>query len=247
MPFSDDNKLEPEYADAFASWQKTPGPEQNTAVLKAVDPIIQGAIRTHIGQSNPLLYSRARRLTLDGLRSYDPKRGRLQTHLYNHLQGLKRIHGQHLQVLAVPERQAIARYQLDRLEDSLRNELGRDPTDAELSEHGNIPPARLHKLRQMSGPAVAEGTMEGVSGDVYGGVQTPHERPGMPLWHQVVYDSLDPYHKKVMEHGLGLHGRQTLANHEIAAKLQRSPGAISQAKLRIQKMLDEEQELSPFN
>ena len=49
-----------------------------------------------------------------------------------------------------------------------------------------------------------------------------------------------------MENSLGMNGRKVLSNQELARKLNRSPGAISQAKARIQELLNKEDELSPF-
>jgi len=65
-------------------------------------------------------------------------------------------------------------------------------------------------------------------------------------WVQIVYDELPSLDQKIMELSLGLHGRKPLSNLEIAKKLGRSPGAISQRKAKIQELLDQEQDLSPF-
>lgn len=240
---SGDDRLEPDFASDYAAWKADPGPATNAAMLKRLEPTIQGAIRTHVGAPNPLLVSRARVLALGGLRSYDPTRGRLQNHMYNHLQGLKRVARHQSQVIAVPERLAQDRYQLDDATRQLGSELGREPTDAEVLDRTGFAPRRLAALRRFR-HAVAEGSLDDPeTGAAFQG----SVRPGGPSpWAAVVYNDLDPYHQKVMEYALGLNGRRPLANGAIAAKLQRSPGAISQAKLRIQRMLDEETALSPF-
>ncbi len=231
--------LEDEYKAPYTAWKKAPTPDNNAAMLQALHPTIAGAIRTHVGESNPLLLSRARLMTLDGLKSYDPTRGRLQTHLYNHLRGLKRVNRQQTTILKVPERVSLDRYQLDQATEGLSHTLGREPTDEELANHTGFSPRRMAKVRSYR-PGVAEGTMERATEGTgaLGGVA-----PQGSLWHEMVYDELDPYHKKVMELTLGLHGRRPLPNQVIASRLQKSPGAISQAKARIQKMLDEEHEL----
>lgn len=235
--------IEPEYEEAFKAWRAAPGPAANTQMLQTVDPIVQGAIRTHAGSSNPLLVSHARRIALEGLRSYDPSRGRLKTHLYSQLQGLKRAQRQQGQILSVPERVAQDRYRLEQLEEELRNELGREPTDLELADRTGFSGRRMSRLRSYQ-PAVAEGTLEAASQEIFGAADPAQKR--RDLWVQLVYDDLDPYHQKIMEYTLGLNGRVPLSNAAIANRLGRSAGAISQAKLRIQRMLDEGEELSPF-
>jgi hypothetical protein len=57
-------------------------------------------------------------------------------------------------------------------------------------------------------------------------------------WHEFVYHDLDPIDQVILEHSLGLHGKQVLPNQDIARKLKLSPGAISQRKVRIQDQLN---------
>lgn len=238
--------IETDFDEPYTAWKADPSPQNNAMMLGKIQPWIDGAIKTHIGESNPLLVSSARRMALEGLRSYDPMRGRLQTHLYNHLQGLKRVNRKQTQILSVPERVALDRYHLDNTTQELANSLGREPTDAELAEHTGFSAKRIAHVRTYK-PGVSEGAMQDQeTGSEFSGAVINPVGDARNMWLQLVYDDLDPYHQKVMEHSLGMNGRPVLPNHEIARKLNRSPGAISQAKLRIQKMLNEEQDLSPF-
>ena len=111
-PFSD-NRLEEKYQPAFAAWRQQPSPQTTGQLLRAVDPDIEKAISAHVGQSNPLLKSRARQLALTAFQSYDPQQARLGTHLVNQLQGLKRISRKQNQVLSVPERVSLDERALD--------------------------------------------------------------------------------------------------------------------------------------
>jgi RNA polymerase primary sigma factor len=236
--------LEDDLRPHYDAWKAAPGPATNTAMLKALHPTLEGAIRTHVGEPNPLLMSQARLIALQGLKSYDPKRGRLQSHMYNQLLGLKRSNRKQTTIVRVPERVSLDRYHLGKAEDELRNELGREPTDDELADHTGFNPARIARVRSYK-PGVSEGAMEAAGeGNVFGGVRTPGP-PQRSTWADVVYDELDDHHKKVMELAFGVNGRRPLQNQEIARKMNRSPGAISQAKARIQKLLDEEHELAP--
>lgn len=241
--------LEDEFRPHYAAWKAKPGPETNAAMLKVLHPTIEGAVRTHVGASNPLIVSRARVMALQGLQGYDPKRGRLQSHMYNHLLGLKRANRQQTTILKVPERVQVDKYHLENATKELRAVLGRDPTDEQLANHTGFSPARIAKVRGYRS-GLSEGFVEdaeaagvGFSG---GGAVIPGRGPANTHWRDIVYDELDDHHRRVMELAFGLNGRRPLQNQEIAAKLHRSPGAISQAKARIQKMLDEEFELSPF-
>jgi hypothetical protein len=237
--------LEDDLRPHYDLWKNQPGPEANAGILNVLKPTIEGAIRTHVGEPNPLLTSRARLLTLQGLPGYDPKRGRLKSHLYNHLLALKRANRQQTTILKVPERVALDKFNLEKSTDELRAVLGREPSDAQLADHTGFSLARIGKVRGYNS-GYSEGSLEDASGgNLFGGVRSMI-RPEKSHWQDLVYDQLDEYHRKIMELTLGLHGRRPMSNQAIAAKLQRSPGAISQAKLRIQKLLDEEHELSPF-
>jgi len=240
--------IEPEFDEPYQIWKKTPSPEANAGILKALKPTIEGAIKTHVGETNPLIESRARKLVLDTLPGYSPERGRLGSYVYGQLQGLKRINRQQTSILKTPERMAQDSYFLTQAEKELQSELGRSPTDSELADKTGLSPKRMKSVRKYYAP-VSEGQMidpeTGMSG-YSGSVDNPWQQQRHSAWTQLVYDDLDPYHQQVMEYTLGMNGRRRLNNTQLANKLGRSPGAISQAKSRIQNLLDQGEELSPF-
>lgn len=235
--------LEPEYADAYGAWKAAPSPESNASMLRTLGPVIEGAARLHTGAVDPITIGHGRRLALEGLRRYDPAKGRLQTHLYNHLQGLKRLSRRQTQALSAPERVVLERHGLEEAGRALESELNREPSDMELMDHLGIAAKRLARLRSYR-PGVAEGTMEASATGLYGGADPAGERRS--VWQDLVYSELSPIDQRIMEHTLGLHGRQPLENREIARRLRLSPGAISQRKAKIQALLDQEDEISPF-
>lgn len=238
--------LEPDFIEPYNTWKANPTPDANASMLKTLQPTIDKAISAHVGQSSPLMTSRARRMALDAVRTYDPTKGtRLGTHLFNQLQGLKRVNRQQSTILSVPERVSLDRYHLEEANKSLTAELGRDPTDAELADHTGFSLKRMTHVRSYN-PAVSQGRMEAAGEGSFTGGVTPAKDSSQDMWLKLVYEDLDPFDQKVMEHSLGMHGNPVLANHKVASKLNRSPGFISQRKKYIQGKLDEEPELSPF-
>ncbi len=239
-------KEKPDFEAAHATWAADRSPQANATMLKTLDPMINSAIRTHVKTSNPLLKARARKLTLSALGSYDPNRGRLQAHVYSQLRGLKRQHAQQSHIMRVPERILLDRRGLKAASTELEDELGREPTDQELALRAGLSTKRISRIRQYS-PAMSEGYLAGLgeSGGHAPAVK-PQDLGTRSAWLQVVYDDLGPFDKKIMEWTMGLNGHPVLSNQQIAMKLKRSPGAISQRKAMIQKMMDEEQEISPF-
>lgn len=239
-----DDYLEPEFKDVYNTWKTTPSPETNSQLIGVLEPVIQKGIQSY-GTSDPISYSRARLMTLDAVRKYDPRRASLQSHVLTNLQGLRRATAKQQNFVRVPERLAIESQRLNETQQQLQDELGRLPTDNEIADSMGLPLKRLAQIRRAkSGYAGSQVQSEDTQEDP--GSRVPGRSRAAELWTQIVYDDLSPIDQKIMEHTLGLNGQDRLSNQEIAAKLGRSPGAITQRKIKIQQMLDREAELSPF-
>lgn len=246
MPFLEEMpRMESKYQAPYDTWKSDPSPTNTSNLLKALEPEIRRGISAHVGgRPNPLIRSRARRLALQAVQTYDPTKARLGTHVVNQLQGLKRIARKQTQVLRTPERVAIDQGRVENARAELVDRLGRDPSATELADYTGLSVKRLDYLRQFKHP-LAEGTVVGPTGEDSVGF-LPAVQQSSNAWAEVVYSDMDAINQKIMEWTLGLHGEPVLSNQEIARRLRVSPGAISQRKLVIQKLLNREEELSPF-
>lgn len=231
--------LEPEYADAFKSWKASPNPQTSDQLLKVVQPAISRGIQAHAaGSDGPLIRSRAKLLALQSLNTYDPERSGIGTHLYNNLQGLRRINRQQTQPVHLPERMSLEQGALYDAETELTDKLGRAPSDGELADHTGLSRKRIAKIRS-GGAVVSEGMFSGEGGPILPtGVQSRHD-----LMFDLIYHDLDGINQAIVDHTIGRNGRQVLSNQELAAKLRITPGAVSQRKAAIQKKLDEMEDL----
>lgn len=244
------NYLEPDFSQDFDAWKRNPTPASTGGILRRLNPTIDRAISAHVGQSNPLLKSQARKMTIQALGSYDPSKAGLKTHIMNQLQGLRRVARQQSQVIRIPERVTLDQGRLVEAENVLRDMYGRDPSAMELADHTGLSLKRIKHVRSFK-PAIAEGTLEGYAeqSDEPGGGFSPavlSRQQGPDPWLEFIYYDLDPINKKIMEWTLGLHGTKPLSNQRIAAKLGVSPGAVSLRKATIQQILDRKQELGMF-
>ena len=235
--------LEPEYREAYEAWEQDQTPVGNSTILGAIDPVIRKGTSMY-GGASPLTRSRGRKLALEGLRTYDRSRSRLQSHLINQLKGLQRISKQQHEVVHAPERVLLDRFKLQRHEQDLSDTLGRDPTDGELADQSGFSLKRIKHIRGWQ-PGMTSSQLEGISPNLAGG-QFMGDVTSQAAWLEVVYDSLAPIDQKIMEFSMGLHGQKELSNLEIAKKLKRTPGAISQRKKKIQEIIRQEEDLSPF-
>jgi DNA-directed RNA polymerase specialized sigma subunit len=256
MPFSQDMRQQAGLTDddqlkqQISAWQKAPTPELTGGLLKNLQPTMDKAIAAHVGQGevkNPLMRSRARRMTLDVMQRYDPAHAtRPSTYLYGQMAGLKRVARKQQQILSVPERAQLARGQLQKVQTELYDELGRDPTDDEIADRTGYSATRVRQI-QGYGVPMSEGQLEGMY-DEGRGFYSPAVNTFKKTnsWAEFIRSDMDPINQQILDHTLGLYGKPQLSNQQIAAKLKLTPGAISQRKAKIQAALDTESELSPF-
>lgn len=239
------NVVEDKYLPAFEAWQSNQTPEGNVAFLKEIDPIVQKGVQMY-GGSNPLAQSKAKLLALKAAQKFDPSRSRLQSHMITNLQELQRIGRKQQEIIKVPERTLLENYRLNQGKQELEDTLGREPTDAEISDHLGISLDRLTKIRKFQ-PGISSSQAEGdETNSSVPASHLPGAKDNSDYWANIVYQDLGPLDQKIMELSLGMFGNRQLSNLEIAKKLNRSPGAITQRKIKIQKLLDQEQQYSPF-
>jgi DNA-directed RNA polymerase specialized sigma subunit len=240
----DANRLEPRYQGFYSNWKSNPSTANAGALLKAVQPDIDRGIFAHVGKSDPLLASKARRMALQAVRTYDPSKARLGTHIVNQLQGLKRVSRQQSQILPIPERVTMDQGYIQRAKAELEDEYGREPTAQELADRTGISVKRINYVNKFRYP-MAVGSMTNMSEEDDDLYAPEVDQMQSNSWLEFVYSDLDPTNQKIMEWTLGLHGNKPLSNQEIARKLRMTPGAVSQRKAKIQNILNQE-ELNPF-
>lgn len=247
MPFSNKFRLNQQsdssdYMKPYQAWTKDPTPANASEMLKSIDPLIDKAISAHVGQVDTGTRSRARRIALKSLRTWDPNRAALPTYLTHQMAALKRYQAQRSPGISIPERVSLDKKMLDETEEELRGDLGREPSIQELADRAKISTKRISYLRNYANP-VAEGQLLATTGGTF----SPAVLQETEAWPEVVYTDLDPTNQLIFDWTLGMHGKQPLSNLEIARKLRLSPAAVSKRKAHIQMLLDQQEELSPFS
>lgn len=245
----EDIALEPEFRGTFANWSRDPNPETNDMMLKALNPIIDNAVKTYAGSNNnTILRSKAKKIVIDSLPNYDPNNTKLKTYVFNQLQGLKRFSLQQNQIINIPEQVQLDYVNLKKTENNLREDLGRDPSDTELADATSLSLKRINYVRKLQMPS-SEGTvLQPMANSDSSDFNDPSVvsnvgKSDLNAWHSFVYDSLGDIDKIIMEHSFGLNGKSVLANQQIARKLNISPAAVSLRKNKIQQELDKRETL----
>jgi DNA-directed RNA polymerase specialized sigma subunit len=238
---------EDQYAPALEAWRADQTPKGNAALIKAITPEIETGLKTYAA-NNPLAKAQAKVLAIHAARTYDPAKSRFASHLHNNLKALQRISRQQSEVIKVPERILLEQRALKSNIGELRDQLGREPSDVEISDAMGLPLSRLAKIRSykagLNTGRVSNEESDESSADP--AVRKFGMQEAKKYWVEMVYEDLQPTDQRIMELSLGLNGQRKLSNQEIAARLKVSPTAITQRKAKIQAKLDREQELSPF-
>lgn len=231
-----------DFEPVYQQWKTTRTPDMNTKMLATVQPVVDTALMSYAGKTtSPTLKSRARLMALKALDTYDPQKGNIRTHLLSQMQSLRRMTAKEQNIISLPEQVGLDYQRLGESENELRDQLGRDPTDNELSDHTMLSSRRIRKIRAFSQP-VAEGSTAQEFGDEANDGNVASTIPGATsasdAWLNFVYDDLGPIDKTIMDLTLGRNGRRRVSTQEIARKLNVTPGAISQRAAKIQVMLD---------
>lgn len=243
-PFSGGQMLEKNYEPHYTAWKANPTPENAGNLLRAVDPIIDKAMKSYArgSKDSPTLRSKAKQITLNAFNNYDPTKSKLQTYLYYQLQSLQRATAKEERIISAPEQILLDSKHLYDSSNELKDSLGRDPSDSELADHVGLSLKRIKYIRRLK-QAVPESTFttqRGSEDEMFDPAVQMHDDSG---WREFVYHDLDPTNQIIMEHLLGMHGKAKLPTKLIAQKLGVSPGAISQRSASIQAKLDKRDEL----
>lgn len=226
--------LEPEFAPAYNAYATSRNPETAGAFLKAVHPVLTEATRSYAGAeaATPTVMANAKRLALEAARRYDPTRAKLRTHLLSHLRGIRRQVAQSTSGIRVPEQWKLDSQRLSSIVPDLRDQLGREPSHAEIADHAGIGIDRVRKAQSV--PGVLS------SGQVGDSVESvPRDEEAWKVWTEAIYHDSGPIDQVIMDHSLGIHGNPVLSGNEIAKKLGLSAGAVSQRRLKLQQQLDQ--------
>jgi hypothetical protein len=224
-----------ELAGAVAAYQKSPTPELADRLVSAGRPLLNKAMRAYVGTESPAARAKAKSILLQAAARYDPKTAKPETYFLTHLQSLRRYGANLAAPVRVPDRVRLDAPRVDRHAEDLRLELGREPSDAEIADRSGLPVDRIAKARGVGAAFVGATVPEGLAYVTPGPVGAARS-----AWARYVYHDLkSPVAQLVMEHSMGLNGKPVLSTNEIARLAGVSPGAISQHKAKIDRMLAE--------
>ena len=215
--------------EAYAAWLRDKSPEGMSRVLDAFAPTINSEVTRYSGPKN-LLRSRAKVLAIRAVKTFDPMSGaRLNSWIVTNLKQLSR-YGIRQRDVHVSEDKARLAAEVDRVTRMLKDDLGRDPTDDEISDEIGISPKKVRDARSAALASVTSSSMSPEeSGDDDSssepGVTTPSK---VPFAQEAVYHDLSETDRFIFDALVGAHGAEKLPGTEVSRRLGVSPAAVSQ-------------------
>jgi len=218
--------------DYVARWQENPNdPIATQEMMRDIDPIIQSYVnKWSMGGNVPrvALEMRAKTLALKALKDFDPNRGvNVKTYLYSRMAPISRLVYANQNMGKIPEARImlIGKYKNSR--QRLMDDLGREPSTAEIADHMSVPMKHVSLLESELKPEFPDNPLMG-----YAVLTEEEDLPKRGM--EYIYLELSPREQIVMEHWLGMHGkRRVQSNDTLASKSRLTANQVRSLKTRI--------------
>lgn len=227
-----DPKGNDSYSRAYNAWVVNRTPENMAGLVEAFMPTVNAEIMQYSGPKE-LLRSRGRFLVTQAIKSFDPMSGtRLNSWVVTNLKQLSR-YGKRLRPVRASEVMLRNAAELATVEKRLEDDLGRKPTDEELTDETGWSAKAIAEIRKSSVASVSGGSFG--DDDEGEGVSEPGLiRPSrVPYAAEAVYMGLDDKDKDIFDGKTGMHGKKQTSGSSLADMLKLSPAAVSQRSAAI--------------
>lgn len=215
------------YSRAYNAWVVNRSPETMAGLVEAFMPTINAEIMQYSG-SKELLRSRGRYLVTQAIKTYNPMGNtKLNSWVVTNLKQLSR-YGKRLRTIRASEAMLRNAAELASVEKRLEDDLGRKPTDEELTDETGWNAKTLADIRKSAVASISGGVDK--DADEEGGVNEPGLiRPNNAQYAaEAVYMGLNERDKAIFDAKTGLHGKEQMSGSSLADMLQLTPAAISQ-------------------
>jgi DNA-directed RNA polymerase specialized sigma subunit len=216
------------YTTAYNEWVSNPSSSNLNKLLNLFSPTINSEVSKYSGPAS-ILRSKARIITIKALKNYDPNStANLNSWVTTNLKQLSR-YNRVIKPIKVPEVTSRQASELWTIQNSLSDDLGREPTLEELADETRWSVKRIKRIRESNIPTVHSSVydtpMQGSSSANQPGVS---ESSQLPFAQEAVYLSLNDRDKLIYDLRTGSHGKKVESVDSISNKLGITPAAVSQ-------------------
>jgi DNA-directed RNA polymerase specialized sigma subunit len=219
--------------ELWKQWNTNKSPQNLSALLKAIDPVINSEVQKQMGTIPPaILKLKAKALVIKALPKYNPDKAQLNTFIVHQLAPLKRENMKAQNIIRMPENMQLkVRTFIDRKQ-RLEDKLRREPTSLELADELKWSLKEVKRMERQFHTEANVGSLIYEEGASYLDSK-------LNLRTDLVFRSLAPRDQLIFEYSTGYGGKQKISNNEIARKLKVSSAYISQRKKHIMGKLKE--------
>lgn len=211
------------------TWRQSKKPEHLEPLLKAFEPVVANKMRLLKAPAVPEAAFRAelQKQLINAFETYNPNRGaQLSTWVESNLRRAQRYNTRFQNAAYIPEGQARHIGPIQKAQDELREQFGRDPTHDELGDHLGMPPKRVAKIISAQRRDIPASSFETDPTEL--ALQRDHEVLDL-LPFNLTHDE-----REVFNHLYGREGRpQMQSTNELAKKLGKSAPQISRIRTSI--------------
>ena len=133
--------------DTYAAYASDPTPANLSGVVKSLKPTIDYQLASLGSTTDPVMRNKALTYTAKAIKSFDPERSSLPTHVSSQLRRLSRDRRAILSPTRVPERVQLESYTLHTKEQQFIDTHGREPDIGELASYADMSVKKLQQLR----------------------------------------------------------------------------------------------------
>lgn len=218
--------------ELWEAYNRSPGPYTLKPLMKQLNPVIQNEVNKWAGAiARPVLEAKAKALTLEAIKSYDPNAGAaLATHVTNRLLKLSRTVYTHQDAVRLPEHKKLKVNAYFHATNELKTQYGREPTSIEIADHMAWSPGLVSQIESAITPELIESEDMGAGLFETQSIWSPNSDDGMV---EMIYFDLDPTDKLIFEHSTGYSGRPILSNPELMKKTGLTQGQLSYRKKKL--------------
>ena len=216
------------YSRAYDEWVVSRTPESMAGLVDAFMPTVNAEIMQYSGPKE-LLRARGRFLVTQAVKSFNPMSGaKLGSWVVTNLKQLSR-YGKRLRPIRSSEAMLRNAAELASVERRLEDDLGRRPTDEELTDETGWSAKTIAEIRKSAVASVNGGSFgedeDGDSGVTEPGLVRPSS---VPYAAEAVYMGLDDKDKAIFDGKTGMHGKKQVSGSSLADMLNISQAAVSQ-------------------
>lgn len=227
-----DPKGQDSYSRAYNAWVVNQTPENMAGLVEAFMPTVNAEIMQYSGPKE-LLRSRGRYLVTQAIRSYNPMSAtKLNSWVVTNLKQLSR-YGKRLRPVRASEVMLRNAAELASVEKRLEDDLGRKPTDEELTDETGWNAKTLAEIRKSAVASVGDSAFQDDDEGEGAGAPGLIRPSAVPYATEAVYMGLNDRDKAIFDAKTGLHGKPQTSGNSLADMLQLSPAAISQRSAAI--------------